>query len=190
MVTWCGPFSKIFIAMEVACFSHRYIYEDSINPGQCAYCAMGCAVSLCKNRAERFREREEKMKEGSLSCITVGECLSPNIEPSFLRLANIEVSHNHSSKLRVQWSMRRDKPESFAQTPQGQVWREVNIDNHKITVTSLHLHNVITSLARNHMCNNRSFKKEISLRIQMADPPAFTLFGMKVPYSQNRGTTT
>ena len=43
------------------------------------------------------------MKEGSLSRITVGEGLIPNIEPSFLWLANIEVSHDHSNGVRVVW---------------------------------------------------------------------------------------
>ena len=53
------------------------------------------------------------MEEGSFSRISVSERLIPNIESSFLWLANVEVTHNHSSGFRVQWPMRSDKSESF-----------------------------------------------------------------------------
>ena len=46
MVTWYGPFTKILkymrIAVEVACFSHKEIDKCPVNPGQCAFCTIGC----------------------------------------------------------------------------------------------------------------------------------------------------
>ena len=46
------------------------------------------------------------MKEGNLSRISVSEGLIPNIESSFLWLANIEVSHNHTNGVRVRWPLK------------------------------------------------------------------------------------
>ena len=96
MVTRYRPFSKILkyvgIAVEVTSFSHREIDECSIKPGQCAYCAIGCGVSPCKVGLSDFEDTRNKgMEQGSLSRISLGEGLIPNIEPSFLCLANIEV---------------------------------------------------------------------------------------------------
>ena len=96
MTTRYGPFSKVLqdmgVAMEIECFSHRKIDKCSINPGQCAYNTIECRVSPCKVKLSNFENvREKKVKEGSLSRVTVGECLIPNIESPFLWLANIEV---------------------------------------------------------------------------------------------------
>ena len=81
MVTGYGPFPKILkymrIAVEIARFSRRDIDKCSINPGQCAYCAIGCRVSPCKVGLGDFEDmRKRRVEEGSFSRITVSEGLS------------------------------------------------------------------------------------------------------------------
>ena len=49
----------------------------------------------------------KRVKQGSFSHVTVGESLIPNIEPSFLWLANIEVARDHANDVGFQrpaWS--------------------------------------------------------------------------------------
>ena len=58
--------------------------------------------------------RKKAVEEGSLLRASLSEGLIPNMESSFPGLANIEVSHNHTSSCRVQWPMRSDKPESLS----------------------------------------------------------------------------
>ena len=69
-------------------------------------------------------------KKYRLSRITVGEGLIPNIEPSFLWLANTEVSHDHTNGVRVVWPVWRDKTQSSTQAPQREFQLEVDVDDH------------------------------------------------------------
>ena len=118
MITRYGPFSKVLwdmrIAMEVACIGHREIDKCSINPGQRAYCTIGCKVSPCKVGLSKFKETRKKgMEEGRLSRISFSEGLVPNIESSLFRLANVEISHNDADGFRVRRPMRNDESSSF-----------------------------------------------------------------------------
>ena len=146
-VTRYGPFSKVVqdmgVAMEVAYFSHREIDKCSINPGQRAYKTIGCRASPCKVGLSDFEDTRKKgMEEGSFHRISVSEGMIPNIESSFLWLANIEVTHNHSQGFRVTRPVRSDKSESFKQIPQGQIRLKMNVDDNKVTA----------SLASEHVC--------------------------------------
>ena len=41
------------------------------------------------------------MKKSGFPHVTFGESLIPNIEPSFLWFANIEVTHDHANGVRI-----------------------------------------------------------------------------------------
>ena len=147
MVTRNGPFPKIHenkrVAMEIACFSHREIDKCSVNPGQCACRTTGCRVSPCKVRLGNFEDMKKRgMEEGSLSRISVSECRIPHIETSFLWLAHVEISRNHSMSFRVVWPMRSDKPKSFTWAPQGQIGLNMDIDDNQFASIRPYGHNV------------------------------------------------
>ena len=50
------------------------------------------------------------MEEGSLSRVSVSEGLIPNIQSSFLWLANIEVLRDHTNGFRVEWPVWSEEP--------------------------------------------------------------------------------
>ena len=63
------------------------------------------------------------------------------------------------------------------------------VDNNKVVSSRLYVHNMITALTSNEMCHNSLFSTR-SLWMQIADPPAFSFSGKKVPKNLIRGANT
>ena len=70
------------------------------------------------------------MEQGSLSRVTVGEGLIPNIESSFLWFANIKVTHDYANGVRIQRPVRGNETQSFALAPQGKLRLEADVLDH------------------------------------------------------------
>ena len=74
---------------------------------------------------------------GLLPRLTFWEGLVPDAESPFLKLADIEVTNNHTKRFGVAKAMQRNTPKSFTQVPQHQVGFEVDVDDHHDAPTSL-----------------------------------------------------
>ena len=129
----------------------------------------GCAISRAFGKKEQKRDVFHR--------ITFSEGLVPDAESSFLGLAEIQDTKNHTECFRVTWPMKVNTALSFTQTPEYRIRFEMDVHNHQDIFTRSYGHDVITSLAGGHVRDNRMVR---FLR-KIADPPAFTLFSMKVP---------
>ena len=68
---------------------------------------------------------QKGMEQGSLFRVTVGECLIPHIEYSFLWFANIEITNDYADGVRIQRPvrvMRRNLSRKRLRVSSGSKW--------------------------------------------------------------------
>ena len=93
------------------------------------------------------------MEHGSLSQVTIGECLVADLKSSFL-ITDVEVTQNNAHSIGIGRPVRVNKMQSF----KGKFWFEMNVDNNEVVSPRLYVHEVITALTSNHMCRNSFFR--------------------------------
>ena len=152
------------IAVKIACLSHREMNDLSIldnvrivpSDVESLLVKSGWAIS-------RTCEKKEQKRAAFTATPSVkGWFHELNLPSSGPQILKSPVITPRASGQR--------KPQSFTKAPQGRIGLKMDVDDNQVAGTRLYVHNVITALARNHTCNNCSFREEILLNADSRQP--------------------
>ena len=105
--------SSEFRESAVTSWQHRLtmkINDCSVNSGQSAYCATAAESFLGKSGCPISRTCGKKdRKRAVFPRITICEGLVPDVESSFLKFTDVQVTNHNAKRSRITWPIRSDK---------------------------------------------------------------------------------
>ena len=98
---------------------------------------------------------------GYSPCITFCERLVRNVEPPFLRLANVEITKNNTKSFRIAEPVENNASQPFTEVPRSQTRLKVHIDDQECAFTRSYFDNMVTSMVGDLVHDNRMVWQEV-----------------------------